>query len=81
VANPEWLEIFDNWDGPKIQKHITELEEQISVFTSQGVGQKNYVKDLAELRGQLSAAYRVLKNRRQPLGSNPGFGISDFSNV
>jgi len=77
MASPEWLEIFRNWDGPKIRLHIERLERQISVFTEQAVGQKSYVKDLAELRGQLSAAYRILKE--QSGRGNPSTFVTDFS--
>lgn len=77
MASPEWLEIFREWDAAKLQAHIQNLEEQISVFTTQQVGQKSYVKDLAELRGQLSSAYRVKKERANR--GNPGVFVTDFS--
>jgi len=79
MASPEWLEIFRSWAPEKLAAHMARLEGQISVFTSQAVGQKNYTKDLAELRGQLSAAVRVQNERSKP--GERGFGITDFSRI
>jgi hypothetical protein len=79
MASPEWIEIFEGWDTEKIRAHMTRLEGDISVYVSQGIGSKNYTKDLGELRGQLAAATRVLKARASK--GNSGFGVSDFSTV
>jgi hypothetical protein len=79
MASPEWIEIFEGWDSDKIRAHMTRLEGDISVYVSQGIGSKNYTKDLGELRGQLAAATRVLKGRSTK--GNGGVGVSDFSNV
>ena len=78
MANTEWLEIFRVWPPEKLASHVGKLEEQIEVFSSQQIGSKSYVKDLGELRGALSAAARVVKERTRP---NPGAGIIDFSNI
>lgn len=77
MANTEWLEIFRSWDLPKLQAHEAKLEEQISVFSSQGVGSKNYTKDLGELRGQLSALVRV-KGEKSGKAA-PRVIVTDFS--
>ena len=76
MANPEWLEIFRSYEPSELEEKITELKGQISVFVSQQVGQKNYTKDLAELRGQLSAAVRVRNERRGNRG--PRSWVTDF---
>lgn len=80
MASPEWLEIFRSYTPEELAAQIVDLKKQVSVFTSQQVGSKSYTKDLGELRGQLSAAIRVQKERANPRG-NPGFGITDFSKV
>jgi hypothetical protein len=79
MANPEWMEIFRSWDAGKLAAHVAELEKHISVYSMQGVGQKTYQKDLAELRGQLSAAVRIQTERGQ--GGNQSVGIVDFSGI
>ena len=79
MANPEWMEIFRSWDAPKLAVHVAELEKQISVFSTQNIGQKGYTKDLAELRGQLSAAVRIKNECSQ--SRNQSSGIVDFSRI
>ena len=80
MASTEWLEIFRSYTPTELAAQVTDLKKQISVFTSQTVGQKSYTKDLTELRGQLSAAIRVQNERAHPK-DNPGFGITDFSGI
>lgn len=63
MASPEWLEIFRSYTPDELTAHITQLKSEISVYTSQGHGDKNYTKDLAELRSQLSSAIRVQNER------------------
>ncbi len=79
MASPEWLEIFRSYAPDELAAHVGTLKRQISVFTQQAVGSKSYVKDLRELKEQLSAAVRVQKERAQP--GNPAVGITDFSRL
>lgn len=79
MASPEWLAIYRTYSPEKLQAKIDELEKQDSVFTSQGVGSKNYVKNLDELRGKLASAIRVQQERGNP--KQPGFGITDFGGI
>ena len=79
MADPVWMEIFASWDAAKLAAHVAELEKHISVYSMQGVGNKTYQKDLNELKGQLSAAVRVTKERGMPSGQSAG--IIDFSRV
>lgn len=81
MASPEWLEIFRSYTGEELAAQITELKKQVSVFSSQQVGSKSYTKDLGELRGQLSAAIRVQKERSQEPGVNQSVGVTDFSRI
>ena len=80
MANPEWMEIFRSYAPAELDAHVVELKKQISVFSAQNVGQKGYTKDLAELRGQLSAAIRIGTERGQS-GRNQSCGVVDFSRV
>ena len=81
MASPEWLEIFRSYTPQELADQIATLKRQVSVFTQQSVGGKSYVKDLAELRGQLSAAVRVQNERGQPADENYGVGVTDFSRI
>lgn len=75
----EWLETFRGWDGDELTDHIDNLKGQISIFSSQGVGSKNFTRDLGELRVQLSAATRAKAEKGQiNVGSS---GVTDFSLV
>lgn len=79
MANPEWAAIFRNFTPDELAAQITELKKQISVYSAQSVGNKSYTKDLAELRGQLSAAYLVQQERSNR--RDPGYGVTDFSRI
>lgn len=79
MANPEWVEIYSTYSPAELQVRIDELRKSVSVFTQQSSGSKSYVKDLAELRGQLSAAVRVQKMRSTR--ENYGRGVTDFSRM
>lgn len=79
MANPEWLEIFRSYGVEELAGHIANLKQEISVYATQQIGSKSYTKDLAELRGQLSAAVRVQKERSTR--GNPSVGIADFRRV
>ncbi|MES2569350.1 MAG: hypothetical protein V4710_04765 [Verrucomicrobiota bacterium] len=79
MASPEWLEIYRNYDDAKLDQEIAEIEAEKSVYTSQGVGNKNYTKDLSEIRGRLSSAYRVKSERKHPV--NQSVGQVDFSRL
>lgn len=80
MASPEWLEIFRSYTPDELAAHITTLKGEISVYASQGHGDKNYTKDLAELRSQLSSAIRV-QNERAATARGFGGNVTqvDFS--
>jgi len=75
----EWLETFRSWDSDKLNDHIESLEGQITIFSSQGVGSKNFTRDLGELRTQLSAATRAKAEKGQV--NVPSSGVVDYSCV
>lgn len=75
----EWLETFKEWDADELTDHIEALKSQISIFSSQGVGSKNFTRDLGELRVQLSAATRAKKEQGQVNVTKSG--VTDFSRV
>ncbi|MEA3209044.1 MAG: hypothetical protein QOE70_2101 [Chthoniobacter sp.] len=85
MASPEWLEIFRGYDNPALLAELSKLRNNVSVFSSQAVGQKNYTKDLQALKDQLSSATRVCEERglittTKPR-NQPFFGVTNFSGV
>jgi len=85
MASPEWLEIFRGYDSESLLAELAKLRKNVSVFSSQAVGQKNYTKDLQALKDQLSSATRVAEERGLIVVTRPkqgdAFGVTDFSGV
>lgn len=80
MAAPEWIEIFrDAYSAAELDARIAELKKEISVYSAQAVGQKNYQKDLKELKDQLSAAVRVKMQRAGKAG--PRVTVTDHRQV
>jgi hypothetical protein len=74
-----WLETYRAYSGPELDARILELKQQISIFSSQSVGSKNFTRDLAELRDQLGAATRARTEKGQI--NVPNSGTTDFSRI
>ena len=84
MASPEWLEIFRGYTDEELRAELAKLKKNVSVFSSQAVGQKNYTKDLNALQAQLSSATRVCEERGLITTTKPRqspFGVTDFSGI
>lgn len=79
MASPEWIETFRSFTGEELAAQILALKKQISVYSSQQIGSKSYVKDMSALKDQLHAAVRV-QNERSHSSQGSG-GYVDFSQV
>lgn len=77
MASQEWIEIYREYDGDALNKAIADLQKQESIFSSQGMGSKNFTRDLRELRDKLHAATRARRERNN--ANKPSSGSADFS--
>jgi hypothetical protein len=78
MASQEWIEIYRSYSSAELDKAISDLKEQESLFTEQSIGSKSFAKDLRELREKLHAAIRV-KSERSQSPETKSWGIPDFS--
>lgn len=58
MAASDWVEIYRSYDPVQLATEVEDLKRQKSVFTSQTVGGKSYVKDLKALQDQLAGGTR-----------------------
>lgn len=77
----DWIMVMRSWTPDYLATFITNLQGQMSIFSAQGVGQKNFQRDLNELSLQMAAAVYVQQERCQPAWKNAGVGITDFSQL
>lgn len=85
--SPDWIEIYKTYTGDELAAEITSLKNAISAasgITAQGVGSKNYARDLNHLTSRLAAAVRV-QNLRTSSAIGPRlsghWGVPDFSST
>jgi hypothetical protein len=77
MASNEWMEIYRSYSNEELEKEITMLKEQATLYTSQAIGDKQYTKALDVVQNRLHAAIRVRNERRNI--NKPAWAVPDFS--
>lgn len=86
MAVSSYLIYYRGRTGEQLLADQATLNSQISVFTSQGMGSKNFQRDLDALNDRLSCIQYVINERnpapilRPPTG-NIGVGFTDFGRL
>lgn len=86
MASTDWLTIYRTYSAAELAEEVTWLKVQMrNPFNAQGVGSKNYQRDVGELRGRLQAAIRVQQERGTSASQTPmergDWGVPDFSSA
>lgn len=80
MASTEWIEIYASYNGDELEREIERLKTQATFYTSQGEGDRQYTKDIREVRDRLHAAIRI-RNQRREAGRPPRVFVPDFSGM
>lgn len=68
--NPSYAKLLDNLDG--FEKRVKSLEDEVALFRTLGLENKNYDKDIAEINDELARIKPLIENNTYKVIENKG---------